>query len=313
MSLSFGTTYPTMDLGTEPAVLAAWARGLEEIGFDEIYLPEHVVGINVQERPDWEPLNPNTLQTGKPLYDHRTPFLEPCVAMGFLAGVTERITLTSGIMVAPQRQTVLIAKQMAIADVLSKGRVRLGVGVGWNDAEFEALGASFKQRGKRMDQQIELLRRLWTEESVTYRGDFDAVTAAGICPLPVQRPIPIITGGDSEPALERAARTADGWFITSDVSKAGDRVRRYWERVDELGRRDAPSLTGTIYLAARQPEELVEDVERWARLGATHLNIRTSTYPVQLVGGEIVRKADVDTHLSALDTIRTTWLGRRAA
>ncbi|HJY73466.1 MAG TPA: LLM class flavin-dependent oxidoreductase, partial [Streptosporangiaceae bacterium] len=135
-NLKFGATYPTLDLGTDPAVLRDWAVGMESIGFDEIFIPEHVVGINAGLRPDWEPLNPNTLKKDKPIYDHTNPFFEPLVAMGFLAAVTSRITLTSGVMIAPQRQTALIAKQAAIADVLSRGRIRLGIGVGWNDAEF---------------------------------------------------------------------------------------------------------------------------------------------------------------------------------
>jgi alkanesulfonate monooxygenase SsuD/methylene tetrahydromethanopterin reductase-like flavin-dependent oxidoreductase (luciferase family) len=162
--LRFGATYPTLDLGTDPAVLRDWAVGVEGIGFDEVFIPEHVVGINVVARPGWSPLNPNTLESGPPIYDHLDPFLEPFVAMGFLAAITSRITLTSGVLIAAQRQTALVAKQAAIADVLSGGRIRLGIGVGWNDAEFDALGADFHQRGRRLGEQIHLLRRLWTEE-----------------------------------------------------------------------------------------------------------------------------------------------------
>jgi probable F420-dependent oxidoreductase len=309
VGIKFGATYPTLDLGTEPDVLRRWAIGLEDIGFDELFIPEHVVGINAVQRPDWQPLNPNTLTRGKPIYDHTNPFYEPFVVMGFLAAVTRRVLLTSGVLIAPQRQTALLAKQAAIADVLSNGRVRLGVGVGWNDAEFSALGADFKVRGRRLDEQILVLRRLWTEESVTFDGQFDSLDAAGLAPLPVQRPIPIIIGGDSDPALERAARLGDGWFLTHTAAESVDRVERYWQRVDELGRRDEVGLVGTIYQGAREPEAMIPEVRAWAAMGATHLNVRTATYPIQWSEGELVRKSDVEQHIDALGRLRSAWDG----
>lgn len=311
MSLNFGATYPTFDLGTKPETLRRWAQGLEEIGFDELFIPEHVIGINAELRPDWTPLNPNTLQPGKPIYDHANPFFEPFVAMGFLSAVTERITLTSGVMVAPQRQTALMAKQAAIADVLSGGRVRLGVGVGWNDAEFAALGANFTVRGRRLDEQIELMRRLWTEESITVNGRYDDFDGAGLAPLPVQRPIPIIVGGDSDAALERAARLGDGWFLSHAAAESVDRAARFWRRVDALGRSRAElSLVGTVYQGLRSPGALVEDIAAWVKLGATHVNLRTASYPVELYEGQLVRKIDAAEHLEVLRAVRELWLSR---
>jgi probable F420-dependent oxidoreductase len=308
--LKFGTTYPTMDLGTDPDVLGQWARDVEQVGYDELFIPEHVVGINANQRPEWRPLNPNTLEKDKPIYDHTFPFYEPFVAMGYLAAVTQRIGLTSGVMIAPQRQTALMAKQAAVADVLSRGRIRLGVGVGWNDAEFEALGADFKVRGRRLDEQIIVMRRLWTEESVTFEGRFEHLTAVGLAPLPVQRPIPIIVGGDSEPAMKRAAALGDGWFLTHTAAECVERAQRFWKRVDELGRRDGMMLVGTVYLGRRQPAELLDDIALWAELGATHLNVRTSTYPVQWADGKMVRKTDVGEHVDALDDVRRSWFER---
>jgi probable F420-dependent oxidoreductase len=305
--IKFGATYPTLDLGTAPDRLRQWAVGLESAGFDELFIPEHVVGINATQRPEWQPLNPNTLTPGKPIYDHTNPFYEPFVAMGFLAAVTSRVLLTSGVLIAPQRQTALMAKQAAIADVLSNGRIRLGIGVGWNDAEFVALGADFKVRGRRIDEQIALLRRLWTEESITVEGRFDSFDAVGLAPLPVQRPIPIVIGGDSDPALERAARLGDGWFLTHTAAESVDRVERYWRRVDELGRRREVGLVGTIYQGAREPEALLPEVEAWAALGATHLNIRTATYPIQWSEGQLVRKSDVAQHVDDLQRLRQAW------
>jgi probable F420-dependent oxidoreductase len=311
MPIKFGATYPTLDVGTDPATLRRWARGLEDCGFDELFIPEHVVGINAQQRPEWEPLNPNTLERGKPIYDHTNPFYEPFVAIGFLAAVTSRILLTSGVMIAPQRQTALVAKQAAVADVLSRGRIRLGVGVGWNDAEFDAMGADFKVRGRRLDEQIVVLRRLWTEESVTHHGRFENLDAAGLAPLPVQRPIPIIIGGDSDAAMERAASLGDGWFITHAAAECTDRAQRFWKRVDELGRRDDVSLVGTVYQGPRPPEAMLDEIAAWDALGATHLNLRTATYPIQWSEGRLVRKENVDEHIDALRQVRELWLARQ--
>jgi probable F420-dependent oxidoreductase len=228
--------------------------------------------------------------------------------MGYLAAVTRRIGLTSAVMIAPQRQTALMAKQAAIADVLSRGRIRLGVGVGWNDAEFDALGADFTTRGRRLDEQIRIMRRLWTEESVTFEGQFDTLVSVGLAPLPVQRPIPIIVGGDSPPAMERAAALGDGWFLTHAAAECIERTQRFWKRVDELGRHDGMMLVGTVYQGHRQPAELLEDIALWAELGATHLNVRTSSYPVQGADGKLVRKADVGEHVDALSDVRRLWL-----
>ena len=311
MAIKFGATYPTLDVGTDPDTLRRWAQGLEECGFDELFIPEHVVGINAGQRPGWTPLNPNTLERGKPIYDHTNPFYEPFVAMGFLAAVTSRILLTSGVMIAPQRQTALMAKQAAVADVLSRGRIRLGVGVGWNDAEFDAMGADFKVRGRRLDDQIVVLRRLWTEESVTYQGRFDRLDAAGLAPLPVQRPIPIIVGGDSDAAMERAARLGDGWFLTHTAAECVDRAQRFWKRVDELGRRTEMSLVGTVYQGPREPEAMLDEIAVWDSLGATHLNLRTATYPIQWSDGRLVRKTDVNEHIDALRRVHAAWVARQ--
>jgi probable F420-dependent oxidoreductase len=309
VTIKLGATYPTLDLGTDPAVLRDWAVGVESIGFDEIFIPEHVVGIDTRLRPQWEPLNPTTLQTGKPIYDHTSPFFEPFVAMGFLAAVTTRITLTSGILVVPQRQTALIAKQAAVADVLSAGRIRLGIGVGWNDGEYSALGADFHVRGIRMDEQIEVLRRLWTEESVTFSGRFDRLDAAGVCPMPVQRPIPLIIGGDSGPAMERAVRRGDGWFLTRTATESVARTRLFWQRADELGRRAQLCLIGTVSQGRRAGAALLDEVAAWSHLGATHVNIRTATSPAPWPDAP-GRKAAVDDHLEPLRAVHDGWLAR---
>lgn len=312
MVIALGATYPTQDLGTKPAVLRDWAVGVESLGFNELFIPEHVVGINAQLRPDWNPLNPTTMQRGKPIYEHTNPFFEPFVAMGFLAAVTERVLLTSGVLVLPQRQTALVAKQAAIADCLSGGRVRLGVGVGWNDAEYAALGSDFRTRGKRLDEQLDVLRLLWTEESVSFDGRFDHLEAAGLSPMPVQRPIPLLIGGDSDPAMERAATKGDGWFLAGAASASVERCQRFWERVDALGRRDEMSLVGTIQMGHLPGDDLTAAMLAWERQGATHLNLRTAAVPVPGSSEMPRRKTDVDAHLTELEEARDSFLAASA-
>src|SRR5213592_3034223 len=170
--------FPTLDIGSDPAKIRDWAQAAEDLGYAYIEVPDHVFGATA--RDGWVPL-----------YSEKDSFHETFVMLGFLAAVTKNIRLSSGVLIAPQRQTGVIAKQAAEVDLLSGGRLRLGIGLGWNHVEYEALGADFHTRGRRMDEQIELLRRLWTEPTVDFEGRFDAVRGAGIAPLPVQRPIPI--------------------------------------------------------------------------------------------------------------------------
>jgi probable F420-dependent oxidoreductase len=309
--VKLAATYPTLDLGTDPGVLRAWARGVEDLGFHDLLIPEHVVGIDTGRRPEWRPLNPTTLKRDNPIYDHRNPFFEPCVVMGFLAAVTSSIRITSGVLVLPQRQTALVAKQLAMADVLSGGRVRLGVGAGWNDAEFEALGADYRTRGRRMDEQIGVLRSLWTQESVSFAGEFHELDAVGLCPLPVQRPIPIIIGGDSDAAMRRAVRHGDGWFLTSHVSQCRERVQRMWNSLRDAGRSpDGMSLIGTVQLGASDASEVLDQMQAWHDLGAAQINVRTAGVPAR-AGSASPRSGEPDDHVAALEDIRRRWAEER--
>ncbi len=210
-------------------------------------------------------------------YDVDTTFHEPFVMFGYLAAVTS-LELVTGIIILPQRQTALVAKQAAEVDLLSGGRLRLGVGLGWNAVEYEALGQDFSRRGRRLDEQIELLRRLWTERAVTFDGTFDRVTAAGLAPLPVQRPIPIWVGAVAEPALRRVGRLADGWF---PQVPPGPRLDEAWAVVrraaQDAGRDpDAIGVEGRISWSEDGGiEQLVDHAGRWRDAGATHLAINT--------------------------------------
>jgi probable F420-dependent oxidoreductase len=204
-------------------------------------------------------------------------FHEPFVLFGYLAAVTKKIGLASGVVILPQRQTVLVAKQAAAVDVLSGGRLRLGIGIGWNPVEYEALGADFKNRGARSEEQIEVLRALWTKELVTFKGRWHTITDAGINPLPVQRPIPIWLGGGAEPVLRRVGRLGDGWF---PLAEPGDKVRSMIERIrsyaKEAGRDpSAIGIEGRVSVADGSREKWLQAISQWKELGATHVSVNT--------------------------------------
>jgi probable F420-dependent oxidoreductase len=196
--VKIGVVFPQTEIGRDPAVIRDYAQAVEAMGYTHILAFDSVVGANPDRPGGW------TSQ-----YDYRHAFHEPFVLFGFLAGVTRSIELVTGVVILPQRQTALVAKQAAEVDVLSGGRLRLGIGVGWNPVEFEALGEHIENRGKRVEEQLEVMRLLWTRELVTYQGQWHRVPDAGIRPLPVQQPIPVWMGGEAEAVLRRAARLAD--------------------------------------------------------------------------------------------------------
>ena len=264
--MKIGVIFPQTEIGADPAAVRDYAQAAEGLGYDHIVPYDHVIGANPASRPGWTPP-----------YTHKDNFHEPFVLFGYLAAATEKIGLASGIVILPQRQTVLVAKQAAAVDVLSRGRLRLGIGIGWNPVEYEALGMNFNDRGKRSEEQIEVLRLLWTKELVTFKGRWHTITDAGINPLPVQRPIPIWFGGNAEPVLRRVGRLGDGWFPLVD---AGDKVRAMIEKVrgyaKEAGRDPAAiGIEGRVSVAGGTPEKWREAVLQWKELGATHLSVNT--------------------------------------
>src|SRR5216683_6006672 len=198
--MRIGVVFPQTEIGADAGAVRAYAERVEELGFSHVLAYDHVVGADPEAHAPWT----------RP-YDVHTTFHEPMVLFGYLAAIGS-LELVTGIIILPQRQTVLVAKQAAEVDLLTGGRFRLGIGLGWNAVEYEALGKDFTDRGKRVEEQVTLLRELWTEESVTYQGSYEQVTGAGLAPLPVQRPIPIWFGAQSVPAYRRAGRLADGWF-----------------------------------------------------------------------------------------------------
>jgi len=264
--MKFGVIFPQTEIGSDPSAVRDYAQAAEGLGYEHLVVYDHVIGANPASRSGWTPP-----------YTHKDSFHEPFVLFGYLAGVTEKIELATGIIILPQRQTVLVAKQAAEVDVLSKGRLRLGVGIGWNPVEYEALGENFNDRGKRSEEQLEVLRLLWTKELVTFKGRWHTITDAGINPLPVQRPIPIWFGGNADPVLRRVGRLGDGWF---PLAEPGDKVRAMIEKIRGYAReagRDpsAIGIEGRVSVAGGTPEKWREAVLQWKALGATHLSVNT--------------------------------------
>src|SRR3954470_16171382 len=198
--MQIGAVFPQTEIGPDAGAVRAYAVRVQELGFAHILAYDHVLGADPAVHSPW-----------RGPYDVDTTFHEPFVLFGYLAAVTE-LELVTGIIILPQRQTALVAKQAAEVDLLTRGRFRLGVGLGWNAVEYEALGKDFSNRGRRSEEQVALLRRLWTEQTVTFDGEHEHVTGAGLAPLPMQRPIPIWFGGATPPAFRRAGRLGDGWF-----------------------------------------------------------------------------------------------------
>ena len=267
--MKIGVVFPQTEIGQDPAVIRDYAQAVESMGYTHILAFDSVVGANPNRPGGWDSQ-----------YTYQHAFHEPFVLFGFCAGVTRRIELVTGIVILPQRQTALVAKQAAAVDVLSGGRLRLGIGVGWNTVEFEALGENFKNRGKRVEEQLEVMRLLWTKELVTYDGQWHRVPDAGIRPLPVQQPIPVWMGGDSEVVIRRAARLADGWITLPSFrpGPAGQQtVDRIHGLVREAGRDPAAfGIEARMALAKVPAEERTKEIAAWrAMRGITHLCVNT--------------------------------------
>jgi probable F420-dependent oxidoreductase len=265
--MNIGVVFPQVEIGQDPVAIRDYAQAVEAMGYTHILVFDHVLGANPERPGGW-----------KGPYTYRHVFHEPFVLFGFLAAVTHRVELVTGILILPQRQTALVAKQAAAVDVLSGGRLRLGVAVGWNPVEFEALGENFKNRGRRIEEQIEVMRALWTKELVTLQGQWHRITDAGINPLPNWRPIPVWMGGESEVVVRRAARLADGWMPHfRPGAEAQAIVDRLHGHIKEAGRDPAKfGIEGRMTLSQVPPEQRVKELTAWrAMRGITHLCIHT--------------------------------------
>jgi probable F420-dependent oxidoreductase len=263
--MQIGAVYPQIELGGDPVAVRRIGKAVEDLGFDYLLAYDHVLGAVHANRA--RPL------TGP--YTEHDPFHDPFVMFAYLAGITERIGFATGILVLPQRQTALVARQAADVDLLSGGRLRLGVGIGWNDVEYEALGQDFTTRGARQEEQIQLLRQLFTEPVVDFTGRFDRVDRAALVPKP-QRPIPIWLGGSSEAAFDRAARLADGFlFFGGGLEHAVDAWGGMQTRLDVLGRPVEAFGREYVVLPRGGLDDLAAEVDGWRSAGGTHLSVIT--------------------------------------
>ena len=262
--MQLGVVFPQNEIGADPVDIRAYAQAVEGLGYSHLVVYDHVLGADPTHRPGWQG------------YTVRDMFHEPFVLFGYLAALTQ-LELVTGVIILPQRQTALVAKQAAEVDVLSGGKLRLGVGVGWNPVEYEALGMNFHTRGRIVEEQIEVMRLLWSQEIVTYKGQFHTITEAGLNPLPVRRSIPIWTGGRAEVLLRRTARLADGWF---PLGRPSDQMQQTIERLRSYLReagRDPKTFGIQAQVNAKDgaPEEWTRQTRKWRDLGATHVCINT--------------------------------------
>jgi probable F420-dependent oxidoreductase len=281
--MQIGVVFPQTELGGDAGAVRAYAERVTELGYRHILVYDHVLGADPAVHKNW---------AGP--YDVHTTFHEPFVLFGYLAAITP-LELVTGIIILPQRQTALAAKQAAEVDLLTGGNFRLGVGLGWNPVEYEALDKDFTTRGKRMEEQIDLMRRLWTEQSLTFDGTYEKVTAAGLAPLPIQRPIPVWIGAATPPALRRAGRLAEGWFPMVPPGEHLDGVKAVVDQAAADAGRDPASIgmEGRVGWTDAGVDKVLDHVGRWEQAGATHLGVNTMG----------ARLGGVDGHLDALTTV----------
>lgn len=262
--MQIGVVYPQIELRGDPDAVRRIGTAVEALGFDHLLAYDHVLGAVPTDR--------TPALTGP--YTERDPFHDPFVMFAYLAGITDRIGFATGILILPQRQTALVARQAADVELLSGGRLRLGVGVGWNPVEYEALGEDFHTRGARQEEQITLLRRLFTEPVVDFAGRFDRIDRAALVPKP-SRSVPIWLGGSGEIAFDRAARLADGFIFFGGLDRAIDAWKRLRDRVHSLGRSVEAFGADYVALPGGEVGDLVAQIDAWSEAGGTHVSVAT--------------------------------------
>lgn len=264
--MRIGAVYPQTEFSNDPAAIRDYAQTVEGLGYTHILAYDHVLGANPDRPGGW---------SGP--YTYRTSFQEPFVLFGFMAGVTKALEFATGIIILPQRQTALVAKQTATLDVLCGGRLRLGIGIGWNQVEYTALNEQFSNRGRRIEEQIQVLQQLWTEELVTFEGKWHTIPDAGVNPLPVQRPIPIWFGGHAEPVMRRLARYGAGWMPNyRTVSEAQGALDLMDRELAAVGRSRADiGIEPRVGYGKGDVQAWTDVTDSWLAAGATHLTVNT--------------------------------------
>jgi|TARA_B100001750_G_scaffold37174_2_gene26637 probable F420-dependent oxidoreductase len=277
--MRIGAVFPQTEAGTDIGAVTDYIQNVESLGFDHVLAFDHVLGANASSRPGWSGA-----------YQHTDSFYEPMTFYSYVAAITSRLELATGVIILPQRQTALFAKQSATLDLISGGRLRLGIGTGWNQVEYEALGENFHNRGKRSEEQIDLLRKLWSQELVTFEGKFHTVTDAGLNPLPPGRSIPIWFGGMADPVLERVAKLGDGWLplgSPNDKLKISfDTLKKYLDQnsksMSDIGVEAMISLKNSD-----SDTDIRKDLSSWAEMGTTHISINTMNCGLKFPGEHI--------------------------
>ena len=281
--MQVGVVFPQTEIGSDVGAIRSYLKAVEDMGYEHLLAYDHVVGADTRSHKDWK--GPYTMESS---------FHEPMTLFAWIAGVAPRLGLVTGVIILPQRQAVLVAKQAAELDILTGGRFRLGVGIGWNPVEYEALGMDFKNRGRRFAEQIEVLRLLWKEPSVTFKGEYHTIPAAGLNPLPT-RPIPVWIGGSAEPALKRAAELADGFFPQQPLPGGwGPTLERMREWRQAAGNQAPLEIEARVDGSRGNPAEWQAAVANWKELGATYCSVNTMN------GG----LKTVDDHLRRLEEVR---------
>jgi probable F420-dependent oxidoreductase len=264
--LKTGVVYPQTEFGNDPVAIRDYVQTAEELGYTHILAYDHVLGANPDRPGGW--YGP---------YTHETTFQEPFVLFAYMAAITRRIHFATGVIILPQRQAALVAKQAASLDVLSGGRLRIGIGTGWNWVEYQSLNQEFHNRGRRFEEQIEVMRLLWTQPLVSFEGRWHSIPDAGINPLPIQRPIPLWFGGHAEPALRRAARLGDGWmpnyYTPAEASPALEILRQsLQEHEREL---KGFGIEPRLSYGKGNPQDWQTWMEDWLAAGATYMTLNT--------------------------------------
>jgi probable F420-dependent oxidoreductase len=261
--MKIGAVFPHLEIGSDPAVLRDWAQTAEELGYSHILAYDHVIGAVHENRepPLWGP------------YTEESAFHEPLVLFGYFAACTSRVELVTGILILPQRQTVLVAKQAAEIDLLSGGRLRLGIGTGWNYVEFDALNESFADRGQRQEEQVALMRELWEQPVLEFSGRWHTVDRAGLKPLPGRR-IPIWFGGFVDAPLERAARIGDGFIFGGGLDDGLNALEKLDGYLDQHGRSRSDFGIEAMVNFQAGPDHWRDEAERWRANGADYLSMR---------------------------------------
>jgi probable F420-dependent oxidoreductase len=266
--MKLGVTLPLSDIGGDPATVRLFAQGAEAAGYDYLSAPDHVLGVNVASRPHW-----GSRSTSADL------FHDPFVLFGFLSSCTARIGFSTQVLILPQRQTVLAAKQAASLDVLSGGRFRLGIGIGWNEVEFVGLNEDFHNRGRRSEEQVQVMQALWAERHVKFDGEWHHIDDAGVNPLPISRRIPIWFGGHHDLTLRRIAKWGDGWIMNAHPAGAAAqadfaKLRAYAE---QAGRGPASiGLDVWVSMGGGNEASWREEVDFWKSAGVTHITLNTT-------------------------------------